>query len=489
MSKNETASNESHGLKISRNTFISTVVLLLCIMILAGILTRVIPQGTYEYVDLDGRQVIVPDSYTQFEESSPLPFWRWFTSPVEVLFTDRATTAIMIMLFITLIGGSFLVLEQSGILNYIMYGVIQKYETRKYVLLALIVFICMLLGSTMGLYEETMTLVPITVALALVLGWDSLVGIGMSILAVGFGFAAGTLNPFTVGVAQNLADVPVFSGLGLRVILFAIIYLLLIAFLLRYAKKIEKDPKKSLVYEQDIVTREHYKGVLDTTSGNDPAKKKATQIFVGAIILVFVYIIIAFFVPVMSDFAMPVMAILFTSGALIAGRVSGMKKGLFKSFLKGAGSIAPSVLLILLAMSVTHIMQEGQILDTILNFFYLKIEHLSPFVGALSIFALVLFLNFFVGGAASKAFLLLPIIVPLADMISITRQTAVQAFVLGDGFTNMIYPTNVVLLIALGMIGIPWTKWFRWTWKLQAALLVLSVATLGIAVWINYGPY
>lgn len=489
MSQQKTEPGNAYGLKISRRTFISTVVLLLCIMILAGVLTRLIPQGSYQYEQLDGREVIIPGSYTESVGADPLPVWRWFTAPVEVLFTDRAVTAVMIMLFIMLIGGSFLVLEQSGILSHIMYSVIQKFENRKYLLLCVMVLICMLLGSTMGLFEETVTLVPITVALALVLGWDSLVGIGISILAVGFGFAAGTLNPFTVGVAQNLAGLPTFSGLGFRAIFFVIVYGVLVTFILRYAKRIEKDPKKSLMYEQDLAARTHYQSVLDNTSGDDPAKKRATGIFVGALLLVFCYILVAFFVPGLSDYAMPVMAMLFTAGALTAGRTAGLRKGLFKTFLKGVGSIAPSVLLILLAMSVTHIMEVGNILDTLLNFFYLQIAHLSPFVGALALFVLVLILNFFIGGAAAKAFLLIPIIVPLAEMISVTRQTAVQSFILGDGFTNMIYPTNVVLLIALGMIGVPWTRWFRWTWKLQLALLVLSVGAMGVAVWIGYGPY
>lgn len=487
MSRQKTEPGNPSGLKISRNTFIATVVLLLCIMILAGVLTRVIPQGSYQYIEQDGRQVIVPDSYTEVTDSQRLPVWRWFTAPGEVLATDQAVTAVMIMAFIMLIGGSFLVLEQGGILSHIMYSVIHRYEKRKYTLLAVMILICMLLGSTMGLFEETVTLVPITVALALVLGWDSLVGIGMSILAVGFGFAAGTLNPFTVGVAQRLAGLPAFSGLGFRVVLFVLVYLLLAGFMIRYAKKIEKTPQKSLMYAQDIRTRTHYQSVMDQTSGDDPAKKRAARIFVAALLLVFLYIVVAFFVDGMSDYAMPVMAVLFTAGALTAGRAGGLKKGLFKTFLKGVGSIAPSVLLILLAMSVTHIMRVGGILDTILHFFYLQIAHLGPLVGALVIFGLVLLFNFFIGGAA-KAFLLIPIIVPLADMIHITRQTAVQAFVLGDGFTNMIYPTNVVLLIVLGMTGVSWGKWFRWTWKLQLALLVLSVGAMAVAVWTGYGP-
>ncbi|MDL2294394.1 AbgT family transporter [Ruminococcaceae bacterium OttesenSCG-928-D13] len=477
------------GLNISAKTFVSTVLLLLAIMILAGVLTQVIPQGSFEYETMDGRSVVVPGTYAENPGAAKLPIWRWFTAPFEVLATSKAVTAGMIMLFILLIGGSFLVLEQSGILSHMIFTVIGRFEGKKYQLLAIITFVCMLLGSTMGLFEETVTLVPITVALALMLGWDSLTGIGMSILAVGFGFSAGTLNPFTIGVAQNLADLPMFSGLLLRLVFFAVTYCMLLAFLVRYAKRVEKHPEKSLMHEADAAARQRYQNELAGAGEKDPAKQKALGVFVAALCMVFAYVIVGLFVAGLSDYAMPVMAVCFTAGALVAGRMAGLKKGLFKTFLKGMGSIAPSVLLILLAMSVTHIMETGNIIDTILYYFYDNMVGLGPYVGALALFGLVLLLNFFISGAAAKAFLLIPIIVPLADMIGVTRQTAIQAFALGDGFTNMLYPTNVVLLITLGMMGVPYGKWFRWTWKLQLALLAVSVAALLVAVAIGYGPY
>ena len=477
------------GLNISAKTFIGTVALLVGIMILAGVLTRIIPQGSYQYQQVDGRSVVIPGTYEVAEDKTLLPVWRWFTAPFEVLGTSQAVTAGMIMLFILLIGGSFLVLESAGILSYMIRSIISRFEGRKYTLLAIITLVCMVLGSTMGLFEETVTLVPITVALALMLGWDSLTGIGMSILAVGFGFSAGTLNPFTIGVTQKLADLPMFSGVLLRVLLFCAIYGLLVLFLTRYAKKIEKNPEKSMMYSLDEQARKRYQGELSRPEGDTGAKKRALFIFVGFLILVFAYILVAFFVSGLGDYAMPVMALCFTGGALAAGKISGFKGGLMKTFFKGMISIAPSVLLILLAMSVTYIMSQGGIIDTILNFFYTQMSGLGPYGGALVIFALVLLMDFFIGGAAAKAFLLIPIIIPLADMVGITRQTAIQAFALGDGFTNMLYPTNVVLIITLGMIGVPYGKWLRWTWKIQLAFVAVSAIVLTIAVKIGYGPY
>ncbi|MFV0411860.1 MAG: YfcC family protein [Oscillospiraceae bacterium] len=486
--KKPQTAQDNYGLKIGKKTFISTLLLLFGIMLLAGVLTQIIPQGNYSYLSVEGRQVIQPGTYQVLQNAQRLPVWRWFTAPIEVLFTEKAVTAVMIMLFILLIGGSFSILEKSGILSYIMQSVIKKFGGQKYRLLAVVVFICMLLGSTMGLFEETITLVPITVALSLMLGWDSLVGIGMSILAVGFGFAAGTLNPFTVGVTQKLADLPAFSGVLFRMVFFVVIYGLMLAFLLLYAKKIEKNPEKSMVYRQDEALRLHYRNVLENTEGDTGKKRKATLLFARALFLVFVYIVAAFFVQALSDYSMPVMALLFTLGAFVAGRVAGLAKTA-ATFFKGLASIAPSVLLILLAMAVTHIMSAGNIIDTILYFFYNRIQHLTPYGGAIVLFLLVLVLEFFISGSAAKAFLLVPIITPLSEMIGITRQTAVQAFILGDGFTNMLYPTSVVLLITLGIANVSYKTWFKWTWKLQVVLLALSAASLLVAVAIGYGPY
>lgn len=481
------AEKEHEGISISVKTFVSSIILLLCIMIAAGILTRVVPQGSFTYEIVDGRSVIVPGTYIEKTGAAPLPIWRWFTAPFEVLGTDKAVSAGMIIAFILLIGGSFLVLEKSGLLNYMLTGVIKRFEGRKYLLLGAIILLCMLLGSTMGIFEEAVPLVPITIALSFMLGWDSLVGIGMSVLAVGFGFSAAMINPFTIGVVQNLSELPMFSGLFFRVCVFIVTYLVLTAFLIRYARKIEKNPLKSPTHEIDTKLRAKYTAI-ESDIEKDPAKSKALRIFGIAMGFVLLYIFAGFFLPALSTYMMPVLAVSLTTGALLAGRAAKLPKVL-ATFLKGTLSLAPSAILILLAMSVTHIMERGGIIDTILNICYNQLEHLGPYGGAIAIFFLILLLDFFVSGASAKAFLLIPIIIPLADMIGITRQTSVLAFALGDGFSNMIYPTNVVLLLTIGIAGIPFWKWFKFVWKVEAVLIGVSLIAIVIAVAVGYGPF
>jgi uncharacterized ion transporter superfamily protein YfcC len=485
----ETKENAAeYGIKIGRRTFLGALTLLLCIMVLAGILTQIIPQGLYQYEDAAGRKVIVPGTYRTLEGAVPLPVWRWFTAPFEVFGNPLALMAVSIMIFIMLLVGSFLVLERSGILSYLIHGVIRRFGGRKYRLLALMVLICMSMGSFLGMFEETVTLVPITIALSLMLGWDSLVGVGMSVLSVGFGFGAGIFNLFTVGLAQRLADLPLFSGFLFRLILFLITYGIMLLFLIPYAKKIEAHPEKSPMFDRDEAIRRHYQDSLKGEQSCGPEKKRGLIIFITAMILVFCYILSSFLVNSLSDYVMPVMAIFFTGGALIAGRTAGLR-GICKTFFKGVAGILPSLLLILLAVSVTHIMEQGKIIDTILHSFYGAVEGFGPYAGAAAILVLVLFLEFFIAGASSKAFLLIPIIIPLADLIGITRQTAVQAFTMGDGFANMLYPTNVLLIITLGIANIPYSRWFRWIRLPMLALLALSVLGVFAAVAIRYGPY
>ena len=481
---------EKKGFSIGAKTYFATVAILLVILVAAGILTQVIPQGSFERETVDGREVIVANTYAETPDAPRLPVWRWFTAPFEVLAGEDGITAIMIMAFLLLIGGTFLVLNQSGILQCILSAVIRKYAARKYVMLRIVVLICMLIGSVMGIFEEAVPLAPILVALSLSLGWDSLVGLGMSVAAFGFGFAAGTLNPFTVGIPQSLAGLPAFSGLLFRFAVFALVYLLFSTFLVRYAKKVEARPEASLVADIDGKLRARF--AFEGGAGSDiqdPARRRGCALFLGAIGLVFLYVLVGLFVPGLSDYSMPVMAVMFAAGGLAAGRIAGMKKGLFKGFCSGMLSIAPSLLLILLALSAKQIFYAGGIMDTVLYHSYNLIQGSNPYLSVTLLFGFILVLQFFIAGASAKAFLVMPLVVPLVDMIGLTRQTAVQAFIFGDGFTDLLFPTNPVLLIALGLVGISYGRWFKWIWKVQLALFVLSVLALWAAVAVGYGPF
>lgn len=484
--------NAKGGLHVSTRSFLTTVAILVALMVLAGVLTRVLPrvlpQGQYaRTLDANGNEIVVEGSYVLTPDAERLPVWRWFTAPIEMLGDAQALTAIVIIVFILLVGGAFSVLDRAGVFRYLIAATIRRFGGRKYLLLCLICLLCMALGSTMGLLEETVPLVPLLVLLSLALGWDTLTGVGMSLLSVGFGFAAGTFNPFTVAVAQKLAGVPLFSGLWLRLIVFVLIYALLCVFLVHHAKKVEKNPQISYTFAQDEARRSTL-----TASGDDEilankAVGRAALAFVIALGCVFGYVLLALTIPGLSDYTMVVMALALPCGALIAGGISRYNpRGIWKDFGSGVLSMAPGAVLILLSMSVRHIIEQGGIMDTLLHGAYTLLQGMTPFAAILILYAIVLVFQFFVSSAASKAFLIMPLIVPLADLIGLTRQSVVLAFCFGDGFTNMFFPTNAMLLIVLGMMDIPYTKWFKWTWKLQLAVLILTALLLIFAVSVGY---
>jgi uncharacterized ion transporter superfamily protein YfcC len=309
----------------------------------------------------------------------------------------------------------------------------------------------------------------------------------MSLLATGFGFASATLNPFTLGVAQEVAGLPTFSGVGFRIVVFIIMYSILYGFLYRYTKKIAKDPTKSFVYEDDLKQREKYANITAIEKlPNEQYLGKTVKIFGASLVLVISYIVAGFFIPALSAVSLPVMAVLFLIGGLLAAKASNYGGKIFKDFVAGIGGIAPSALLILMAMSVKLIITNGGIMDTVLYYASETVSKMGPYAAIIMIYLLVLGMNFFISSGSAKAFLLIPLIAPLAELVGLTSQVAVQAFCFGDGFSNLLYPTNAILMITLGLTVVSYPKWFRFTIGLQALVMVVNILLLMLAVLIGY---
>lgn len=542
----DSTQKKDSGLHLNTKTIVGICILLTCIMVFAGVLTQIMPRGEYysypegssmladgtvvcrptddfvfesgngkamnyrEYCselskytditvyepstsaqvyDLEGARdisgTIIDGTYHEIDYK--MPIWKIFLALILVFGSENITTGIAIILFIVLIGGTFLILDERGILKYIMAVIIRKFEKRKYLLLCIMVFICMLLSSTAGILEEAVTLVPIAVAISLALGWDSFVGLGISLVAIAFGFTAATFNPFNVVTVQKLAGIPVFSGLWLRIIVFAIVYAILCAFLVAYAKRIEKNPKKSLCYESDLTLREKFSVDACNAVADDPKIRKATRAFVACLCAVLVCIVLDFVLDMAGMISMPGMALLFTVGGLTAGRLSGLRgRELLGGFWRGVKTIAPAIPLIVFILAITYILSEGMIVHTILHYVYGLISGVTPFGAILMLLAFIVVLEFFIGSGTAKAFLIMPIVAPLAQLVGISGNAVTLAFCLGDGFTNLLYPTSGIMIIAIGLVNISYGKWLRFSWKLFALEGIASVAILMLAIAINY---
>ncbi|HWQ96849.1 MAG TPA: AbgT family transporter [Clostridia bacterium] len=467
---------------VGTRSFITALIILFLLMMLTYALTLFLPAGEYQRVITDGKETIVPGTYQNV--AGGLPFWRWLLSPFLALGSAGSGTVIAIIAFLLVIGGAFHALDEAGVLSYMFNRVYRAFETRKYRLLLLVSLFFMGLGAFVGSFEECVPLVPIAVALAYSLGWDALVGLGMSLLAVGFGFSTGVVNPFTVGVAQQLVGLPMFSGIWMRLVTFVLIYGLLIAFLVPYAKKIERNPAKSMIYDPAMADRW---AALRTDYVEDKRKDRALIWFAIVLGTGILMILLSSFVPFLQDIIMPLIAVIFLVAGTVSSLVSGMRlKAYLKSFGKGMLDILPAVLLILMANSIRYTMTESKILDTILYQTVQLTQNATSGVVVLMIYALALVLELFISSGSAKAFLLMPLIAPIADLSGISRQIAVLAYAFGDGFSNVFYPTNPVLLISLGIVGIGYGKWFKWSAKIQGAVLVLTCALLLFANSIGY---
>ena len=479
------------SIKIGGRAFLFSALIILALMIFSGALTRVLPAGAFERIRSEGRTLVVNGSYRELPRPD-YPAWRWFTAPVEILFSQDNLTLIVIIVFMVAVGGSITVLENAGVMEGLINFLVARFAKQKYRLILIMIFVFMALASFVGIYEGMVPMIIFIIPVAISLGWDSLTGLGMSLLPLSFGFASSVTNHFTIAVAQRIADLPLFSGAPLRIVFFLVIFCLVSFFVIRHAKKVEAKPECSLCFREDEILRQK---IAAARSGPQAeafggGRRRALLWFVSCVIAATIIVIATARHPVLSGLSFPMMTVLFLAGGIGGGRFAGLGGlRLARAFAGGILNFLPGILLVLLAYSVKHIITTGMIMDTILYGAAELIRQSPPMTAAFLVYATTLMMNFFIGSASAKAFLMMPLLTPLADMVGITRQTAVLAFDFGDGFSNMIYPTNPVLLIALSFSVVGYTKWMRWTWKLQIAILAVTSLFLAFAVITAFGPF
>jgi uncharacterized ion transporter superfamily protein YfcC len=478
------------------------------------------------------REVIKNQSFHYVESNRQT--WQVFSS-----FFDGFVNTAHIIAFILMIGGAFWILNESksidiGIDSFLKFS--KKWEKSKFlnklgvnnIILSGIMLIFSLFGAVFGMSEETIAFIIIFVPLAISMGYDSIVGVSLCFVAAALGFAGAFLNPFTVGIAQGLSNIPLFSGIGYRVFMWLIINITGFIFILRYAAKIHKNPKKSPVYDNDEYWRTRHG---ETSTGFEhfvPRAAWISFIFLSAALILF-----SIFYPVthlklgnstLHFPALPVTSLLFILSGIISlrktvhyyilslltftiifliigvmgynwyvmeiatlffalGILSGIAVGktpnqITRSFTEGAKDILPAALVVGLAGGIVVILEDGKIIDTILYSLSQSMENLGK-AGSISVMYLIqTFLNIFIPSGSGKAALTMPMMSQFSDLIGISRQATVVAFQLGDGFTNMITPTSGVLIGVLGVARIPYEKWFRWVAPFIIILTILGFLLL-----------
>ena len=455
-------------------------VLLLVILFFCGSLSYFIPQGAFQ---LDEAQNIIPGTYEKGAVEG-IAFWRVITAPVRVFASEDSLTIIMISIFLLVMSGVFNLLDKTGGIKTFIAYIMQKLRDRGNPVVCITVLLFMLFGSLFGMFEELVTLLPLIIVFMLSMNMDTMVGLGTCLMAACFGFSTAITNPFSVGTAAQLAGIHVSSGVWLRIVFFCLVYGVLCLFLLGYLKKIRSDPRRSPTYEADRLRREE---LLKDTHQPEGDQKRTFRVYTGFFAIQGVLLVAIACIRAISGLAIPILAASFLIAGLIAGQlVCKDFRKVLGCFLSGAVSMLPAVEMIALASSVKLVMVESNIIDTVMQWVMQMLEGRGKFVTVLLIYGLILFLQVFIGSASAKIFLVFPIVLPITNALGISPKLVILTYCMADGFTDVILPTNPILLVGLSMANVSYWKWLKWSWKVQMGLLIISVLVLLFGVLIGY---
>ena len=451
-----------------------TYTIIFCIILFMTILTWLVPSGVFDTRETDdGRTVVIPGTYHEVE-SNPQGLDDFFTAPIKGIIDAAETIG-----FVLIVGGAFGVINSTGAIEAGIGRATRIFGKRN----MLIIPICMLLfglgGTTFGMCEETLPFYMIFIPLMMAMGYDSLTGLSIVYIGAAAGTCASTVNPFSVGLAQSLAELAPGSGIVYRGIIWIIMMAVAIAFVMLYARKVKKDPEKSVVYSLDQVNRESFK-INDGEIKEFTKKDGAVLLVFGAGMAVMVWGVLA-----QGWYTQEISMIFMMIGVFggIAGRLK--QDEIADAFISGAKDLIYAALVIGLARGIILVAQDGKIIDTILN---AAAGLLGGLPKALFINLMLIIQNiicFFVPSSSGHAALTIPIMAPLADLVGVSRQNIITAYQFGTGITSFITPTNGVLMACLTMAKIPWAKFIKFVLPLVIVLWLIGAAalTLGLQIF------
>jgi uncharacterized ion transporter superfamily protein YfcC len=447
-----------------------TLVLLFIMMVLAQISTYLLPQGAYETAtDEAGQATVVPGTYDTYDEKVILPPWHIFMV-IPRAFAD--TQAIIFFVFI--IGGALAVIKATGTVDAALGKVLEKFGSRPW-LLILVGMLAFSIGSgTLGMAEEYLPFVAVLIALCLAMNLDKVTAIGIMVVGYGIGYGVAAFNPFTVIVAQNIAGLSPTSGMGYRLALLVPFFLVGYFHVLGHARK---NSAKSFSEKAEMAQ-------FEKTYPNLRRKH--------VIILLLTLLAIALIVYGISGLSgwgwyLTELGAVFLGLAIIAaivGKVTPDNAAI--EFSKGATELTTTALLIGFARAIALILEDGQVLHTIVHALATPLQKTGPELSAIGMFWIQTVINFFIPSGSGQAFVTMPLMTPIADLTGVSRQTAVLAYQFGDGFANMLVPTNAVLMGIIGIAGISYDKWFKFIFPLMIKVWILGSVAMALAVWIGF---
>lgn len=467
-------------------------VLLTLIIFIASILTYIIPSGNYqrEAKKLDNvtRNIVMPGTYKEIEKhistegiligesvegkASPVSVVGFFSSIPRGM---EAAADIIFLIFI--IGGMFGILQKSGVISASIQKLFDIFGKSSNFLIIILMLVVAIGGSTLGMGEEFIPLVPLFLIVSKKLGYDRIFGVAIVWIAAGVGFASATTNPFTVNIAQSIAEVKLYSGMEFRIIFLIVTLAVSIIYVLNYGKKILKDPSKSIMKDDEFEIEEE-----NFNNKTEFKKEHGLIMIMGLVVFSFILYAVTVFGWWLNE-----MSGAFILIGVLTALICKMKiNDAAKAFTHGASDMVVAALVVGFARGVQVVMQDGQILDSVIHYAANNLQNFHEFFGAAGMYVFQSSLNFFIPSGSGQAAVTMPLMAPLSDLLGITRQTAVFAFTCGDGFSNLIIPTSASLMAVLGIAKVPFVSWFKFALPLFLIHSLLTIIFLLIAVLVGY---
>ena len=465
-----------------RGASIDSLVLIFSFIVFAQLLSYVLPQGTFDRAadpDHPSRTMVVAGTYetaTTAEEVSLAP-WHFLLAIPKGF---EAAQAIIFLVFIT--GGVIAILRRTGAIDAALHRAVHWLDKSPGVLIGGCLLMFGLGSFTVGMGEEYVPLIPILVTMSLAMRMDAIVAMAMVWVPYGVGWATAGINPFGVLIAQDIANVPLTSGWELRLVMMFLFLTVAFHHLYRYAVRVQKDPASSLVAD------------IDYSEGFEAPRDIALDAKRIAILVVFLAGIFTFVWGVNAHgWYIGELNAMFMGIGIIAAIIAGVSPGdTSRTFIRGAAEMTAAALLIGFARTIEVVMNDGQIIDTVIYAIAGTLEGLGSETAAVGMLAVQTICNFFIPSGSGQAFVTMPIMSPLATLTGVPQQTAVLAYQFGDGFTNMIVPTSALVMGALALGKIPYGAWFRFVGplilKLFAMAIVFLIASLYVGDWTRFHP-
>lgn len=453
-----------------------TFVILVVIILIATALTWVIPSGEYARIEdpISGRKIVDATSFTYVENVRVSPI------QLPMLIINAFSANADLITLILLSGAAIHMLTATGALQALVASIVRRFSGKVSVFIPLLMLVFALICTTQGV-NTFIAFAPITVMLALSLGLDSIVGVGIILLGGAIGFSTGTLNVSTTLVAQKIAELPNYSGIGYRWVCFAVFYVITCTLLVRYAKKIQKNPELSPMYDLD--KNSQFKNAnLDEFGTLDTRK-------ILCIIALVIALVAIVYGCINLDWDFAEQSGIFLVLSIAVGILGGFDANkICAEFMNGAKKMLSAAFIIMFARAIGSVLSAGVITDTIVHSMAVVLTGLPAALLGVGMPAANTLINVVLTSGSGQAAAVMPIMIPLSDLLGVTRQTCILSFNFGDGFCNYILPTSTALMGILGAADVPYDRWMRFMWKIFLVWLAVGAVLVVIAQMINYGP-